>query len=116
MKRGEPHADIEELLRSQTTLNKLAALALFDDGERAGDVMKRLNKFGGWAGDAFKQCNAGAHDSHAGDLEELVANTSRLAKELAARMSESPAELRRKPSAWSRRGPPPGTGRARLRS
>jgi hypothetical protein len=84
LKKGEPHAAIEELIRAHATLNKLAALALFDDGERAGDVMKRLNKFGKWAGDAFRDCNAGAHDGHAGDLEELVTNTSRLAKELAA--------------------------------
>ena len=42
LERGEPHAAIEELLRTQTTLNKLAALALFDDGERAGDVMRAI--------------------------------------------------------------------------
>ena len=53
LKKGEPHAAIEELLRTQTTLYKLAALALFDDGERAGDVMRRLNRFGAWAGDAW---------------------------------------------------------------
>ena len=62
LKKGESHVAIEELLASHQTLNKLTALALFDDGERAGDVVKRLNRIGKWAGDTFKDCNSGAHD------------------------------------------------------
>lgn len=51
---GQSHADVEEELKKAGTLNLLAALALFNDLERGGDVMARLNKFGSWAGDVFK--------------------------------------------------------------
>jgi hypothetical protein len=84
LKKGESHVAVEELLASHQTLNKLAALALFDDGEKAGEVLKRLNKIGKWAADTFKDCNSGAHDAHAGDLDQLVYDCDRLAKELAA--------------------------------
>lgn len=83
LKRGESHQAVEQLVNSNATLNKLAALALFDDSERAGDVLKRLNKIGKWAGDAFKDCNSGAHDPHTGDLELLVTDSGRLAEALA---------------------------------
>ena len=66
---GRMHAEVEEELKTAGKLTPLAALALFDDRERGGDVMSRLNKFGSWAGDVFKQCNRGAHDEVAGDLE-----------------------------------------------
>ena len=59
----------------------LAALALFDDTDRAADVMTRINKEGGRpAGDTFKACNAGAH----GKLDvvpiDLIRNTEKLAR------------------------------------
>jgi DNA repair exonuclease SbcCD ATPase subunit len=83
LRKGESHVSVEELIAAHPTLNKLAALAIFDDGERAGDVMKRLNKIGPWARDAFRHCNSGAHDTHDGDLDELVYDSGRLARELA---------------------------------
>ena len=79
--RGEPHADVEDLLLSAQKLTHLAALALFDDMDRAADVMTRINKEGGRpAGDTFKACNAGAH----GKLDvvpiDLIRNTEKLAR------------------------------------
>jgi len=44
--RGEPHADVEDLLLSAQKLTHLAALVLFDDMGRAADVMTRINKEG----------------------------------------------------------------------
>ena len=55
--RGQDHADVEDELAAANTLNKRAALALFDDVEQTGDVMHRLNQWGDWAGTTSKQCN-----------------------------------------------------------
>ena len=76
---GRLHGEVEEELRDAGKLTPLAALAFFDDKDRGGDVMKRLNQFGGWAGDVFKQCKDGAHDGVAGDLRRLIDDTERLA-------------------------------------
>ena len=76
---GRTHADVDEELDAANTLNKRAALALFDDVERTGDVMKRLNKLGTWAGTTFKACNKGAHDGYYdGDLLDLVKQSGNL--------------------------------------
>ena len=40
--------------------------------------MKRLNQFGGWAGDVFKQCKEGAHKAVAGDMQLMIRDTERL--------------------------------------
>jgi len=84
LKKGESHVAVEELIAAHQTLNKLAALALFDDGDRAGEVSKRLDRIGKWASAAFRDCNSGAHEPHAGDLELLVSDSGRLANELAS--------------------------------
>ena len=41
--------------------------------------MSRLNKFGTWAGDVFKQCRDGAHDEVAGDLKLIIRDAEKLA-------------------------------------
>ena len=46
--------------------------------------LARVNKFGGWAGDAFKQCNEGAHKEYAGDLKILINDTEKLAERIQA--------------------------------
>lgn len=65
-------------------MTTLASLALFDDRDRGGEVMARVNKFGTWAGDAFKQCNEGAHKEYAGDLKMLIDDTEKLADRIGA--------------------------------
>jgi hypothetical protein len=82
--RGELHGEVEELLASQTRLTTLAALTLFDDSERGGDVMARLNQWGSWAGTAFKVLNKGTHAGFDGDMAKLVSDS----KDLARRMRE----------------------------
>jgi hypothetical protein len=52
---GRLHGDVEEELKGAGKLTPLAALALFDDRNKGGDVVNRLNKLGPWAGDVFKQ-------------------------------------------------------------
>jgi hypothetical protein len=61
----------------------LTALAFFDDAERGGDVLARINKsFGGPAADAFKMCNRASHVAYEGDAMTLIRTVSLLAKGL----------------------------------
>ncbi|MEO8682766.1 MAG: hypothetical protein ABI665_27200, partial [Vicinamibacterales bacterium] len=81
---GKAHGEVEETLAKGNKLTPLAALAFFDDPAKGGDVMARLNKYGGWAGDAFKQCNEGAHKEFAGDLQQLIRDTQSLTERVMA--------------------------------
>jgi hypothetical protein len=81
---GKSHADIEDDLKNASKTTTLAALALYGDKDRGGDVMGRLNQFGRWAGDAFKACKDGAHEATAADLSVLIENTEKLANRIIA--------------------------------
>ena len=77
--KGERHADVEALLESSRTLNKLMSLALFDDADRAGENITTIrNKWKDDAADVFKSCQTGAHGSFEGDLDRLVSRTGTL--------------------------------------
>ena len=77
--KGERHADVETLLESSRTLNKLMSLVLFDDADRAGENITTIrNKWKDEAADVFKSCQAGAHGSFEGDLDRLVSRTGTL--------------------------------------
>ena len=80
--KGVAHAEVEDELSAGKKLTHFAALALFDDSNRTGDVMSKLNQYGGWAGDLFKALNKGTHDSHGGDLKTLVRNTESLCQKI----------------------------------
>jgi ABC-type lipoprotein export system ATPase subunit len=74
--RGVPHARIEEAIEGSTRLTTTAALALFDDPDRGGDVLRRLNNaYGTRAGDAYQACQRGVHGGYTGDLTDLVRDT-----------------------------------------
>ena len=77
--RGEPHADVEDLLESLTSTKSLAALALFDDKDRAGEVLPRLNKENKASADTFRAVNEGAHEAMNGDVLAVVRNSEKLA-------------------------------------
>jgi recombinational DNA repair ATPase RecF len=79
---GTPHDEVEETLHNANRLTALMALALFDDADRGGEVMARLNKFGGWAGTVFKAINKGAHEGYPGDLYKMVQDTEQLCKQV----------------------------------
>jgi hypothetical protein len=78
---GVTHADVEEALtRARTTHAKLT-LAVFDDPDRASDLLTRLNRdAGGWAADVVQTCKAGAHIGFTGNLPRLIADTERLTR------------------------------------
>jgi predicted ATPase len=80
--RGERHADVEVLIEKALTLNQVTALALFGDMDRGGQVLGRLNRFGGWAADAFQACKEGVHGAGKVELPVLVEDTRRLTDQL----------------------------------
>jgi hypothetical protein len=82
--RGERHLDVEETLARATTLLARLALALFDDPQRAGDVLKAINgRYGKKAADAVTGANRGVHELFAGDLRGFIGETARLARAIA---------------------------------
>jgi energy-coupling factor transporter ATP-binding protein EcfA2 len=77
--RGESHAAVEGALHD-AGLARLAALAVFDDGERAGDLMARLGQEAGPdAVETFRQCHDAAGPIAADAAVDLVRRTSKLA-------------------------------------
>jgi hypothetical protein len=87
--RGEPHADVEDLLAETDGIHPLAALAIYDDPRLTERVYPYLhNKHGAWAADTFRAIKDGAHGhydpSSSFHLRDLVANAERLARTLRA--------------------------------
>jgi recombinational DNA repair ATPase RecF len=79
LSRGEPHREVEQALGNAERLLHLAALALFDDVERSGDVLPRLSREAGAPlADALKHCDEGAREVHAEAGVELVRQCSKL--------------------------------------
>ncbi|MCM2254242.1 MAG: AAA family ATPase [Vicinamibacteria bacterium] len=81
--RGDRHDDVQVLLESNSKLSKLVALALFDDAEKAGEVLPHLNRASRDFADVFKWCNSGAHEEVGGDLMDRIGSSQKLAKWLA---------------------------------
>ena len=80
LSRGEPYAEVERALGHAGRLLPLASLALFDDVERSGDVLPRLEREAGPPlAEALKRCDAGAKGADAPDALELVRQSSKLA-------------------------------------
>ena len=85
--RGEPHSDTGQALNAARSLMAKLALALFDDAERTGQVLARINRTDrGWA-DAVRWANRGAHGAAdaSSDLPPMVSATERLARWLSRR-------------------------------
>ena len=77
--RGEPHAEVERALSGAGRLPRLAALAIFDDVERGGDVVSRLQSEAGPSlADAFRQCDEGGRDVQPAAALDLVRQASKL--------------------------------------
>jgi len=81
---GEPHAAIEAAIDAASRrLATTFALALFDDPQRGGDVLARLNsRYGRRAVDAYRACRHGVHGTYLDDLPALVNDTRALAEAL----------------------------------
>jgi recombinational DNA repair ATPase RecF len=78
--RGEPYSEVERTLRDAGRLTRLLALALFDDVERGGEVLQRVDgEVGPPAAEALHECDGGASDVATVAAVELVRQSSKLA-------------------------------------
>jgi hypothetical protein len=78
--RGESHQQVEDDLDAAGKLRQVVALALFDDAERAGDVVPKLGRLG----KTIQRCDAGAHQGDPGYPLELVEDSRALVKKISA--------------------------------
>jgi hypothetical protein len=80
LSRGEPHAEVERALSDAGgRLTRLAALALFDDAERGGEVLPHLKRESGAAmAETFRQCDEGAPEAKGVASVDLVRQASKL--------------------------------------
>ena len=74
LRAGKRHADVEAEIEAADKLSKKAALAMFGDAARGGDVLPRLDSWQRSAADTYKALNRGAHQTHQGSLPALVAS------------------------------------------
>jgi hypothetical protein len=78
--RGEAHAEVERTLAGAGRLTQLAALALFDDVEREGDALPRIDREAGSPmADAFRRCDEETHEIQPGASIDLVRQAGKLA-------------------------------------
>ena len=84
--RGEAHGAVAEALERASTLLRKLALALFDEDDRAGDVMTSVkNRWGPRAADAVGLANRGSHGGVPQGLwAGLVEDVERLAASIRA--------------------------------
>jgi hypothetical protein len=77
---GEPHAEVERILREAAHLPRLAALAVFDDVERVVEVPPRLDlEIGPGVAEAFRLCHEGALDIPEAAAVDLVRRAAKIA-------------------------------------
>jgi hypothetical protein len=77
LSRGRAHTEVERTLGDAGRLTDLAALALFDEAGRAGEVLERLRRDAGAPlADAFRRCDEGEEVPPAAaiDLVRLASN------------------------------------------
>ncbi len=88
LRAGHRHAEVEADIEAADKLTKRAALALFGDTGRGGDVLPHLNSiWGRSAADTYQAVNKGAHESRRGDLRSLITQTRRLTETIRSRLS-----------------------------
>ena len=78
LRAGKRHGEVEKEIDNAGTLGKRAALALFGDASRVGDVRDHLNAWDPNAARTYQALNKGVHDGHQGPLRSLIAQTRRL--------------------------------------
>jgi DNA repair exonuclease SbcCD ATPase subunit len=83
---GKRHADVEAQIEAADTVTKRAALAMFGDAAKGGDVLPRLNAWYRNAADTYKAVNKGAHTGHPGSLRSLVSDTRQLTETVSRKL------------------------------
>ncbi len=84
---GERHTVVEARIEAADTLTKRAALAMFGDASKGGEVLRRLNAWHSSVADTYQAVNKGAHIGHRGPLRPLVTQTRQLTNAIRDRLS-----------------------------
>jgi energy-coupling factor transporter ATP-binding protein EcfA2 len=80
---GRRHDDIESaLISARRRLTTLAALAMFGDEHRGGEVLPKLRAWGHQFAGTYQALNKGAHEAHLGDLRQLAGDARRLTEKI----------------------------------
>ena len=87
LRAGRRHAQVEADIEAADKLTKRAALALFGDPTRGGDVLRQLNSWDHSAADTYQAVNKGAHDAYRGSLRTLVSQTRMLTDAIHSRLT-----------------------------
>ncbi len=87
LRAGKRHADVEAEIEAADTLTKKAALAMFGDTSRGGDVLRRLNSWRPASADVYQALNKGAHAEHRGSLRSLVTQARALTETISERLA-----------------------------
>jgi recombinational DNA repair ATPase RecF len=83
---GRRHAEIEKEIDDADTTGKRAALALFGDAARVGEVRDHLRTWDRESAAAYQAVTRGAHTGHRGPLSDLIGQTRRLTDTIGARL------------------------------
>jgi recombinational DNA repair ATPase RecF len=84
---GKQHAVVEAEIDAVDTLTKRAALAMFGDAAKAGDVLRRLNSWQHSAADTYRELNEATHVGHRGSLQALVSRARQLIETIGSKLS-----------------------------
>jgi len=87
LRAGKRHAQVEAEIEAANTFTKRAALAMFDDAYKGGEVLRRLNAWQPAAATTYQALNKGAHVSHRGSLRPLVTEARQLTGLIHSRLS-----------------------------
>jgi predicted nuclease of predicted toxin-antitoxin system len=86
LRAGQRHAQVEAEIDGASTLTKRAALALFGDASKGGDVLPRLHAWQRSAADTYQALNKGTHAGYRGSLRSLVSQTRQLTEMISGKL------------------------------
>ena len=86
LRAGHRHVQVEADIEAADKLNKRAALAMFGDASKGGDVLPRLNAWDRSAANTYQAVNKGAHGGHRGALRSLITQTRKLTETIRSRL------------------------------
>jgi hypothetical protein len=86
LRAGKRHAQVEAEIEAANTLTKRAALAMFADASKGGDVLSRLKAWHRSAADTYQALNKGAHHGHRGSLRSLVSQARQLTETISRKL------------------------------
>lgn len=86
LRAGKRHAQVETEIEAANTLTKRAALAMFADASKGGDVLSRLNAWQRGTAGTYQALNKGTHLGHRGSLRSLVSQARHLTETISRKL------------------------------